>query len=72
MFLARNSSVAAAGAAGQAPLGAVLAALFVPALCDQGWAEEGGRGSCQAQLWVQQAWLDEWRMVWDPEHRTQS
>lgn len=33
MFLARNSSVAAAGAAG-APLGAVLAALFVTALCD--------------------------------------
>lgn len=34
MFLARNPSVAAAGAAGPAPLGVVLAALFVPALCD--------------------------------------
>lgn len=34
MFLARNSFAAAAGAAGQAPLGAVQAALFVTALCD--------------------------------------
>ena len=33
MFLARNSSAAAAGTAGQAALGAALAALFVTALC---------------------------------------
>lgn len=71
MFLARNSFAAAAGAAGQLHWGRCrLHCLSL--LCVTRDGQNGGWGSCQAQLWGRQAWMDEWRTVGDPEHSTQN